>query len=135
MVQGRTIDSSNPNAPKKCLVSKLFDVCPRSTLEEMEHKEEVRVAWGTGIAGHVAESGEPVNISDAYQVNVVFFLTFVAPLVSTHNSNIFHIFPFSSGRTIQQRHRSTNRLPNESIALYANQRFVRRCNRRSTSDQ
>lgn len=48
-------------------MSKLFDVCPRSTLEEMEHKEEVWVAWGTGIAGHVAESGEPVNIADAYQ--------------------------------------------------------------------
>lgn len=34
----------------------------------MEKQEEVRVAWGTGIAGHVAESGEPVNIPDAYQV-------------------------------------------------------------------
>ncbi|XP_023164869.2 dual 3',5'-cyclic-AMP and -GMP phosphodiesterase 11 isoform X4 [Drosophila hydei] len=51
----------------RCLVSKLFDVCPRSTVEEMEQQEEVRVAWGTGIAGHVAESGEPVNIPDAYQ--------------------------------------------------------------------
>lgn len=35
----------------------------------MEQQEEVRVAWGTGIAGHVAESGEPVNIPDAYQVS------------------------------------------------------------------
>lgn len=35
----------------------------------MEKQDEVRVAWGTGIAGHVAESGEPVNIPDAYQVN------------------------------------------------------------------
>lgn len=52
----------------RCLVSKLFDVCPRSTVAEMELREEVRVAWGTGIAGHVAESGEPVNIPDAYQV-------------------------------------------------------------------
>lgn len=34
----------------------------------MEQQDEVRVAWGTGIAGHVAESGEPVNIPDAYQV-------------------------------------------------------------------
>lgn len=54
------------------MVSKLFDVCPRSTLEEIEQQDEVRVAWGTGIAGHVAESGEPVNIPDAYQVNVTF---------------------------------------------------------------
>lgn len=52
----------------RCLVSKLFDVCPRSTLEEMEKQDEVRVAWGTGIAGHVAESGDPVNIPDAYLV-------------------------------------------------------------------
>lgn len=54
-------------------MSKLFDVCPRSTMEEMEHKNEVRVAWGTGIAGHVAESGEPVNISDAYKVSKSLF--------------------------------------------------------------
>lgn len=33
----------------------------------MEHQDEVRVAWGTGIAGYVAESGDPVNIPDAYQ--------------------------------------------------------------------
>lgn len=51
------------------LVSKLFDVCPRSTLAEIEQKDEIRVAWGTGIAGYVAESGEPVNIPDAYQVS------------------------------------------------------------------
>ena len=50
-------------------MSKLFDVCPRSTVEEMELRDEVRVAWGTGIAGYVAESGEPVNIPDAYEVS------------------------------------------------------------------
>ena len=50
-------------------MSKLFDVCSNSTLEEMEQQDEVKVAWGTGIAGHVAESGEPVNIPDAYQVS------------------------------------------------------------------
>lgn len=59
---------------RRCLVSKLFDVCPRSTLEEMEKQEEVRVAWGTGIAGHVAESGDPVNISDAYAVRTNLFM-------------------------------------------------------------
>lgn len=32
----------------------------------MEAMDEVRVEWGSGIAGHVAESGEPVNIPDAY---------------------------------------------------------------------
>lgn len=49
------------------LVSKLFDVCSRSTLAEMEKKEEIRISWGTGIVGFVAESGEPVNIPDAYK--------------------------------------------------------------------
>lgn len=37
-------------------------------MEEMDLREEVRVAWGTGIAGYVAESGESLNIPDAYQV-------------------------------------------------------------------
>jgi len=52
----------------KCLVSKLFDVCSRSTLQEMEKKKEIHIPWGTGIVGYVAESGEPVNIPDAYKV-------------------------------------------------------------------
>ncbi|XP_063703128.1 dual 3',5'-cyclic-AMP and -GMP phosphodiesterase 11 isoform X2 [Culicoides brevitarsis] len=66
LVQKRS--STCVNDPvNRCLVSKLFDVCPRSTVEEMETMDEVRVEWGTGIAGHVAESGEPVNIPDAYQ--------------------------------------------------------------------
>lgn len=34
----------------------------------MEKKEEIRIPWGTGIVGFVAESGEPVNIPDAYKV-------------------------------------------------------------------
>jgi hypothetical protein len=50
-------------------VSKLFDVCSRSTLQEMEKKEEIKIPWGTGIVGYVAESGEPVNIPDAYKVS------------------------------------------------------------------
>lgn len=53
----------------RCLVSKLFDVCSRSTLQEMEKKEEIRIPWGTGIVGYVAESGVPVNIPDAYKVS------------------------------------------------------------------
>jgi dual 3',5'-cyclic-AMP and -GMP phosphodiesterase 11 len=35
----------------------------------MEKKEEIRIPWGTGIVGYVAESGEPVNIPDAYKVS------------------------------------------------------------------
>jgi dual 3',5'-cyclic-AMP and -GMP phosphodiesterase 11 len=35
----------------------------------MEKKEEIRIPWGTGIVGYVAQSGEPVNIPDAYKVS------------------------------------------------------------------
>lgn len=56
----------------KCLVSKLFDVCSRSTLQEMEKKKEIHIPWGTGIVGYVAESGEPVNIPDAYKVFKIY---------------------------------------------------------------
>ncbi|KAE8744838.1 hypothetical protein FOCC_FOCC008562 [Frankliniella occidentalis] len=59
---------NSPSTPRRrMLVSKLFDVCSRSTLAEMEKKEEIRITWGTGIVGFVAESGEPVNIPDAYK--------------------------------------------------------------------
>lgn len=54
----------------RCLVSKLFDVCSRSTLLEMEKKDEIKIPWGTGIVGYVAESGEPVNIPDAYKARI-----------------------------------------------------------------
>jgi len=69
-------DNSNENPRRssdqsytrnRCLVSKLFDVCSRSTLLEMEKKDEIKIPWGTGIVGYVAESGEPVNIPDAYK--------------------------------------------------------------------
>lgn len=56
------------NNNSRYLVSKLFDVCSKSTLQEMEKKEEIKIPWGTGIVGFVAESGEPVNIPDAYKV-------------------------------------------------------------------
>lgn len=79
LVQGDRNDGNNVNistgfsscseTPRgRFLVSKLFDVCSKSTLMEMEKKEEIRIPWGTGIVGYVAESGEAVNIPDAYQV-------------------------------------------------------------------
>ncbi|XP_044758218.1 dual 3',5'-cyclic-AMP and -GMP phosphodiesterase 11 isoform X2 [Coccinella septempunctata] len=72
LVQGERGGGCTPLPPGgkprgRCLVSKLFDVCSRSTLKEMEKKDEIRIPWGTGIVGYVAESGEPVNIPDAYQ--------------------------------------------------------------------
>lgn len=57
------------DSPNRCLVSTVFDVSPDSTVEEMQEKEEVRIPWGTGIVGHVAKTGEMLNIPDAYQVH------------------------------------------------------------------
>lgn len=50
-------------------------------MAEMDLREEVRVAWGTGIAGYVAESGEPVNIPDAYQASEHFLFLRHNPLL------------------------------------------------------
>lgn len=53
------------------LVSKLFDVSAETTLEEVsENRQSVRIAWGTGIVGYVAKTGEPQNIADAYKVRI-----------------------------------------------------------------
>lgn len=59
--------TANGSNGSRLLVSKLFDVCSKSTLLEMEKKEEIRIPWGTGIVGYVAESGESVNIPNAYE--------------------------------------------------------------------
>lgn len=65
---------------KKCLVSKLFDVTENSTLEDSLHTEdtEIKVPFGRGIAGAVAETKEIINIKDAYQVG------------KAHISNMMH---------------------------------------------
>ncbi|XP_046371544.1 cGMP-specific 3',5'-cyclic phosphodiesterase-like isoform X6 [Haliotis rufescens] len=51
------------------LVSKLFDVTNTSTLEESIHTadNEIKVPFGKGIAGHVAQSKDTVNIRNAYE--------------------------------------------------------------------
>jgi hypothetical protein len=54
------------------LVSKLFDVSAQSTVQDCE--VEIRVPWGTGIAGHVALTGLPLNIPDAYQAGSTCFV-------------------------------------------------------------
>lgn len=40
----------------------------------MEKKEEIRIPWGSGIVGYVADSGVTVNIPDAYQVSSFYSL-------------------------------------------------------------
>ena len=56
------------------LVSKLFDVTSHASLQDCmteRNGEEVRVPLGSGIVGHVAQAGQPLNIPDAYEVNTV----------------------------------------------------------------
>ncbi|XP_071483649.1 dual 3',5'-cyclic-AMP and -GMP phosphodiesterase 11-like isoform X3 [Diadema antillarum] len=50
---------------KCCLATKLFDVTIQSTVEQA--REEIRVPWRKGIVGYVAETGETVNIANAYE--------------------------------------------------------------------
>lgn len=58
-------DSSN----KKFLVSRLFDVAEGSTLEESS-SSCIHLEWNKGIVGHVAATGQPLNIKNAYEVRV-----------------------------------------------------------------
>ncbi|XP_076829166.1 cGMP-specific 3',5'-cyclic phosphodiesterase isoform X2 [Brachyhypopomus gauderio] len=55
-------DSSN----KKFLVSRLFDVAEGTTLEEASNSG-IRLEWNKGIVGHVAATGRPLNIKNAYE--------------------------------------------------------------------
>lgn len=56
-------DSSN----EKFLLSRLFDVAEGCTLEEACNSG-IRLDWNKGIVGHVAATGEPLNIKSAYEV-------------------------------------------------------------------
>ena len=56
-------DSSN----RKFLVSRLFDVAEGSTLEQAS-SSCIRLDWNKGIVGHVAATGQPLNIRNAYEV-------------------------------------------------------------------
>nr|XP_057934167.1 cGMP-specific 3',5'-cyclic phosphodiesterase isoform X2 [Doryrhamphus excisus] len=55
-------DSSN----SKFLVSRLFDVAEGSTLEQSS-SSCIRLEWNKGIVGHVAATGQLLNIRNAYQ--------------------------------------------------------------------
>lgn len=52
------------------LISRLFDVTVDSTVEDAMHEdsEAIKIPFGKGIAGHVAETGKLINIPDAYRV-------------------------------------------------------------------
>lgn len=59
---------------RRSLVSELFDVHPirlRTTTDQ--NGFEIRVPWGKGIVGYAAETGQTVNIQDAYAVSEIDF--------------------------------------------------------------
>ncbi len=68
------IKQGKKGSGNRCLVSSLFDVCSQSTLADIDKNEEIRIPWGSGIVGYVAESGQTVNIEDAYQVAIYLLL-------------------------------------------------------------
>lgn len=55
------------------LVAKLFDVRHDSSLEEtkLARTEDIRIPFGVGIAGTVAQNKILVNITDAYKVSIL----------------------------------------------------------------
>ena len=55
------------------LVSRLFDVTEDSTVEEAVHEEHEAIAIpvGTGIVGQAAQTGQIINIKNAYEVHTL----------------------------------------------------------------
>ena len=54
----------------RILVSKLFDVTTESCLEDSlrANNDVITIPFGVGIAGHAAQTGDTINIKNAYQV-------------------------------------------------------------------
>ena len=56
----------DPATNSQYLESNLFDVSSHSTVEEVS-KKMIKINWGVGIVGHVAQTGVSCNVSDCYQ--------------------------------------------------------------------
>lgn len=79
------------------LVAKLFDVTQETELEEAIQRaknEEIKIPFGVGIAGYVAQTKEIINIKDAYKVSVYvswsvrsIWLIEHWPSFQSHNNN------------------------------------------------
>lgn len=55
------------------LIAKLFDVTQDTELDEAMQRaksEEIKIPFGVGIAGYVAQTKEIINIKDAYKVSL-----------------------------------------------------------------
>ncbi|KAB7506654.1 Dual 3',5'-cyclic-AMP and -GMP phosphodiesterase 11 [Armadillidium nasatum] len=98
----------NKDSPNRYLVSTLFDVNPDSTLEEVQEKEEIRIPWGSGIIGYVAEKGEvddrfnqEIDIMTGYKTRSLLCMPItdssgevlgVAQVINKHQEKYFHKF-------------------------------------------
>lgn len=57
------------------LVAKLFDVRQDTQFDDAVHQartEDIRIPFGVGIAGTVAQSKQLINIKNAYQVRLIY---------------------------------------------------------------
>lgn len=63
----------------KYLVAKLFDVRHDSSLEEtkLARTEDIRIPFGVGIAGTVAQNKILINITDAYKVSILILTKYI----------------------------------------------------------
>lgn len=76
-----------PGTSEHCLVSQLFDVDSSQMKSDARpvSSPKIKIAWGSGIAGHVAKSGQPISIEHAYQVRINHLTT----AFPCHNNIIF----------------------------------------------
>ena len=98
------ISSSEHDHPCRFLVSKLFDVTENSQLTDMYEHKPIRIPYGKGIVGYVAESGETVNIPDAYQVCNVGGVTFTDGVFAFLSHRIFSLLLIGFYRFVFSRY-------------------------------
>ena len=79
----------DPATNSQYLESNLFDVSSHSTVEEVS-KNEIKINWGVGIVGHVAQTGLSCNVSDCYKdsrYNLLFCSLHTQGKLKTINQN------------------------------------------------
>lgn len=72
---------SRTSGDERYLVAKLFDVRHDTSLEEavkLARSEEIRIPFGVGIAGTVAQNKTLINIKDAYKVSDIYLFFFIS---------------------------------------------------------
>jgi dual 3',5'-cyclic-AMP and -GMP phosphodiesterase 11 len=75
----RAIHVHGRESEERYLAPKLFDVSADTTLQEVSENRgiSIKIPLGTGIIGYVAQTGEPQNIPDAYEVRVFCFFLYL----------------------------------------------------------